>query len=320
MLAPIVSHGYRNYLRRGSTSPLAYSAMRRLFAGADPDCFERLVARSLREGPLLEVDDSSGLVAGAIDDATTSLRRDGLAVLPGRLPEPTCAALEALALQSWCTLTERQGEDRGPAQFDRTAPIATRYDVSEADLVASPEVQLLLADRSLLALAQAYLGAAPVQDLVAMWWTTPSADSSGDAAQLFHFDLDRLRFVKLFVYLTDVHDTSGPHEYVRGTHRDLPRSLRADRRFADEEVLDVLGADRIARIVGPRGTMFLADTRGLHRGLRVERGHRLVFQMEWATSLFGRPVDRQMVASVHPSFRDVVSAAPGAFRRFVLEG
>ncbi|MNY56305.1 hypothetical protein D3C86_1923710 [compost metagenome] len=33
----------------------------------------------------------------------------------------------------------------------------------------------------------------------------------------------------------------------------------------------------------------MADTRGFHKGVALRAGHRLIYQMEFATSLFGAP-------------------------------
>ena len=68
-------------------------------------------------------------------------------------------------------------------------------------------------------------------------------------------------------------------------------------------------------ITGPRGTVFLADTRGLHRGLRVESGHRLVFQMEYASSLFGAPTTRSVVTPSVPELADALAQHPRVYRR-----
>ena len=54
---------------------------------------------------------------------------------------------------------------------------------------------------------------------------------------------------------------------MRGTHRDLPAEFRADRRYSDEEVGRRFPS-QVVRIPGPRGTVFLADTRGLHKASR----------------------------------------------------
>ena len=174
-----------------------------------------------------------------------------------------------------------------------------------------------MADESILRLAQDYLGAAPLQNLVAGRWSAPGGGSASAAAQLFHFDLDRPRFLKLFVYLTDVDSDTGPHAFVRGTHRDLPAAFRVDRRYSDDEV-ELAFPGKVVRLPGPRGTVFLADTRGLHKGEPVIRGHRLVFQLELASSLFGQTYTRPVLRRPIPALADAVRRFPSVYRRFTF--
>ena len=86
-----------------------------------------------------------------------------------RRPAPTWSSSRPRAD---CRLTEplRPGPDS--ASYDPRDPLAIRYDVLESDLLANGTVQRLLADRSILAVATRDLGGTPVQDLVAMWWST----------------------------------------------------------------------------------------------------------------------------------------------------
>jgi len=317
VLRPIARRGYRRFGATGETPRWAHGAMRKLFA-ADPDAFEDLVARAGAEHPLLAgLDRSVGLAAGEIDRVVDSLRRDGVATLTNLVPERECAELELVARASECVLTG--GDSAARARFDPERPVAVRYDLDEVDVARSAAVQRLLADETLLAIAQGYLGAAPIQDLVAMWWSTAHAtNASSGAAQLFHFDLDRLRFLKVFVYLTAVDEETGPHSFVRGTHRDLPGRFRHARRYEDSEVLPAFD-DRVTEICGPRGTVFVADTRGLHRGRLLRSGHRLVFQMEYATSLFGAPMNRIALSDVEPELKDVAARYRDTYRRFAID-
>lgn len=316
LLRPVVTAGHRWYHRTGTTPPMAYAAMRKLFGSPAAHVLDDLAARDRERGGTIAVG-AVGVVAGEHDDALANLRRHGIHVFRTPLPEAMCAALEALATCTPATLVAALPGAPARARFDPAAPLAARYDIDEDDLLADSVVQDLLADESLLRLAQAHLGTTPVQDLVAMWWSAPvGAAPSSAAAQRFHFDLDRLRFLKLFVYLTDVDDGSGPHVFVRGTHRDLPRALRADRRFDDVEVETTFGAGAPATIVGRRGTMFVADTRGLHKGLPARERHRLVFQLEWATSLFGHPVPARRLPLRSERLRRALAQHPAVYRRF----
>ncbi len=55
--------------------------------------------------------------------------------------------------------------------FDPANPISPRYQYSIESIVNVPVLQNLLFDQSLLAFAQEYLGAKPILDLVAFWWS-----------------------------------------------------------------------------------------------------------------------------------------------------
>jgi hypothetical protein len=316
VLRPVVSVGYRRFARTGWTPPIAYSAMRKLFGSPAAGVLDDLAARERDRNPKLEWS-TTGLVSAEIGEAITNLERDGLHVFAARLPEEMCAALENLATRTPATLVAGLPDAPARAIFDPRHPLAPRYDLDEDDLLADATVQDLLADSSMLELAQEYLGSAPIQDLVAMWWTAPlGTTASSEAAQRFHFDLDRLRFVKLFVYLTDVDLQSGPHVYVKGSHRALPLVLRADRRLDDEEVASMFPAEAFVEVTGKRGTMFAADTRGLHKGLPARERHRLVFQMEWASSLFGQPIATRRLAIVSGRLRRMLESHPTVYRRF----
>lgn len=321
-LAPVAGWGYRRHLATGETPRAAYRAMRKLYGCASPEPFQRMIDRAALEHPLLDLaPDPAGLAQGHVEDLVAALRADGMAVLPERLDEAACAELEAVATSAQCVMID--GPDISPGargRWDPAAPKAVRYDLEEPDIVAAPAAQRILADASLLSVAQAYLGAAPIVDLVAMWWSsTVGGGSSAVAAQQYHFDLDRLRFLKLFVYLTDVDERTGPHVYVRGSHATKPAHLRHDGRHSDVEVESAYPG-KAEHLVGPRGTMFLADTVGMHKGLGLDRGHRLVFQVEWTTSLFGAPFNRPTLTTVVPELASIAAEHPWTYQRFGLAG
>lgn len=297
---------------------VAYRAMRKLYGGPTTAAFDRLAEQAAGEHPLLDLGpEPAGLVAGQVGSLVDALRRDGFARLANRLPETSCAELTAAASAATCDLVDADG-GATTARFDPVAPIAVRYEVPESDVLASAAAQRILADASLLSLAQQYLGAAPIIDLETMWWSAAvGRGASSAAAQQFHFDLDRLRFVKLFVYLTDVDDQHGPHVYVRGSHRTKPTPLRRDGRHPDDAVESAFPGAAEA-ITGPRGTMFLADTLGLHKGLEVTEGHRLVFQIEWTSSLFGTAVTRPTIVDPIPELQGAAAAHPWPYQRFSI--
>ena len=269
--------GFACYKASGRTLDIAYRAMRRLYSATDGRFNDRCLrlAQALRPAP----------PAPDLERVVAELDRDGIAILDQPLPESACAALEKFArtTASW----PLGGTRKELYRSERAA--ALRYDFDEGDILRSPEACALCFDGRLARIAAAYFRCRPIYDFTAMWWTTPhgARDLSG-AAQKFHWDMDRLFFLKFFVYLTDVTPQTGPHVFVAGSHRRKPAALRQDRRYEDAEVAAHYPAEAIRSICGRRGTIFAADTRALHKGQPVIRGERLVLQVEFAISRFGQ--------------------------------
>lgn len=237
---------------------------------------------------------SSFVDINEVETCVTALRTDGVYVFKNRLPRDMIARMRESALR---VPAMPRGLDAPPTPFPRTQPQVGRYDINEDNTMADPAMQDYTSDPALALIAARYLGQPVIQDQTALWWTTTQgAEDAAMNAWMFHQDRDRLSFLKIFVYLTDVGPENGPHTYVRGTHRHIPRSLRADGRQTDAAVKDAGLWDRVVSLTGPSGTMMAVDSVGLHKGVPPQVGDRCVLQVEFATSLFGAPVD-------YPDFR-----------------
>ena len=215
----------------------------------------------------------------ARSEAIESLREKlRLYVFPTKVPDEICDELLKIALTRECTISLPSGE-KTTGLYDRTNPKAVRYAIQPDTLLNQPAVQKLISDKSVIWLAQTYLGAKPVLDHLVMWWITNinKAPDSG-AAQLYHFDMDKVKFLKLFLYLTDVGVDSGPHCYVKGPQKTggIPAALldRGYARLPDEDVKPFYRPGDMVEIGGPRGTIFAEDTRGLHKGKHLMKGDR----------------------------------------------
>jgi len=224
-----------------------------------------------------------------IDQCVSGLQANGVYVFKNRLPKDMVARMRQSALE---VPSMARGLDRPTGPYPRSAPEVGRYDIDEDNTMLSPDMQDYTSDPALALIAARYLGQPVIQDQTALWWTTTkgSADAALNA-WMFHQDRDRLSFLKFFVYLTDVGPDNGPHTVVQGTHKQIPRSLRADGRQTDDAVREAGLWDRVISLSGPAGTMMAVDTVGLHKGLPPQAGDRCVLQVEFATSLFGAPVD-----------------------------
>jgi hypothetical protein len=90
----------------------------------------------------------------------------------------------------------------------------------------------------------------PIAYSMNAFYTRPGTAAVRKDIQDFHRDADDVRFLAMFVYLNDVlNDDAGPH--------------------------DLIGPDGVSRtVVGPAGTVFLADTSLPHRGRKPTSGER----------------------------------------------
>ena len=172
------------------------------------------------------------------------LRREGYAVLPPLLSDEQIE--EVLAF-----LAERKPVGN-----------AALADYELTDVVNCPQIMALANHPRLLALAGSYLGCAPTISSIGIRWSRPSGQIA--TVQTFHRDPDDWKMVKFFTYLTDVFKGTGPHVFIAGSHRD--RAPLYARRYSEEELAKTYGEKAFITIEGRRGTMFLADTSGVHKG------------------------------------------------------
>jgi hypothetical protein len=266
--------------------------------GTSNDALSRLVSLLY---PPYRLTDMNGVLGDlGAEDVSKIIRQvdqKGYYVFERRLPSHLCDRLLQFALTHRC-FQRGMSDAPGPAdtrevpRYPRENPGGVRYDFSAADVIDNLDVQGLMADRSILAVAQSYLRCKPIIDVMSMWWHTAySKVADKEAAQFWHFDMDRIKWLKFFIYLTDVGPDNGPHSFVEGSHRTggIPDSLRLKGyvRLTDEEVEACYPRDRFIEFTAPRGTVIAEDTRGLHKGKPVQRGDRLVLQLQFSNSLFG---------------------------------
>ncbi|MCI4665747.1 MAG: phytanoyl-CoA dioxygenase family protein [Neomegalonema sp.] len=262
--------------------------------------------------------------ADRVEEAVSVLDQEGYYVWPDLLGDETVDQL--IALLGDVEFVERgvgvkvDGYDPATAA-DRGA---NRVDVaSNLSLVQQPLIQQFLLDPMLLDIVQRRLEACPVVTSAHSWWTVGASLDEKElsrAALLFHQDKDWIKWLKAFVYLTDVDEQSGPHVYVKGSHRDYQDRFGEEPKFSsrlsDEEMEKVFGADRICAVTGKRGTLILGDTSAFHRGAPVLQGHRLMMQLEWSCSLFMSPspaLDERVLTSEAQALQ---ASAPRIFANF----
>lgn len=154
-------------------------------------------------------------------------------------------------------------------------------------ILACPHLLQAMNHPRLLDIAEGFLQCKPTISGAGLRWSFPSPRAVS-GVQRFHRDAEDWRILRLFVYLTDVHDDCGPHQFVEGSHKTAGR-LRL-RPYSDRDIEQRFGHDKVLTIAGPRGTAFMGDMWGVHRGVPPTGRPRLLFSCTY--TMTGTPIYR----------------------------
>jgi hypothetical protein len=130
-------------------------------------------------------------------------------------------------------------------------------------------------------IADAYLGADSIILNSYILATFPDDGSHYNPDFGFHYDLDDYRFLKLFIYLTDVDEESGPHQIIANSHLGNTVFRFFNRRLSD--TLPLRFANNIKVMLGKKGEGFFEDTLCYHKGTRPVKP-RMILQLQFALS------------------------------------
>src|SRR5438132_1520841 len=140
---------------------------------------------------------------------------------------------------------------RDRARLDELRAIAERREAQKEGTAAKEFLERLMPSRveaggpfvalalepQVVALANAYVGMRSYLRGLEMWRNLPT-DEPPKLSQLWHRDWDDVVNLKLFVYLSDVTDESGPFTFAPGTQPGGPRQLDVKDRLSDDETAD----------------------------------------------------------------------------------
>jgi hypothetical protein len=148
-------------------------------------------------------------------------------------------------------------------------------------VLTCPNVLDVANHSSILGVVTRYLGCKPTISQIGLRWTFPCTTGAHDFTQELHRDYDDWKSVKLFVYLTDVDATSGPHVFVATSHRTSGR-FRCSSYYALRDVEAEYGREQIVSVTARRGSGFFADTFGIHKGELPSSGPRLLLGIQYS--------------------------------------
>ena len=111
-------------------------------------------------------------------------------------------------------------------------------------------------------------------DYISSWWSFKNSLHINEKTQHFHRDLDNFNFIKMFLYLSDVDENSGAHQYIIESHK-KNYDLKISRSVIDSNKINEKNL-KIFNFTGLCGTASLANTFGLHRGAKPIKDDRLM--------------------------------------------
>jgi hypothetical protein len=244
-------------------------------------------------------DDVVKITASEFTSILHELSDNGYSVLNDRINRSICLGLfkSIKAL----TLDLRDGPPGSPSTAvpnDRAdsemTSLCTTAHCKEQDLVHLMSYREIIHSRVLRCIASMYLGCNAKLIQAPTWLSYPAFDglSKNDSAQQFHFDMDEIRWLKVIIYLNDVDEQGGAHQYIPGTHtpRGKKRTLlnRGYSRVSDVEMKTFHPENTWTSLSGGAGTIIFADTRCWHRGLPIQKGCRGAIVMQYAATKFGK--------------------------------
>jgi hypothetical protein len=136
-----------------------------------------------------------------------------------------------------------------------------------------PWLQIGTDDR-VLDVVNSYFGLWSKLTYVDLWYTPPAPPGVDRvSSQRWHRDYNDERLVKVFIYLTDINDDTGPLEYVPGSTVGGPygdawpwRPVSNDLYPPQDEFEQRVPKDAQIAFTAPEGTMLFCNTSGFHRG------------------------------------------------------
>jgi hypothetical protein len=262
--------------------------------GKSTDFFSKIISKLKKKIKLEELPITNliyKLSNEEINNFITKIEKESYVIYPYKLGSEIIDDLYQFSCQNSVSEIANNIKQDKIITYQKKSQLSERLDFFKNDLIKNNYVQNLICDSTILNICQNYFNAAPVFAEANMWWTIANKyKPSVEGAQLYHFDLDATKWLKIFIYLTDVDINSGPHCYVEGTHKchDQSRDLLSKGyvRIEDDDIIKTYSIDKCKTITGSKGTIIFGDTRAFHKGMKPNSRDRLILELTYINSNF----------------------------------
>lgn len=190
----------------------------------------------------------------------------------------------------------------------------------------NPFVGLAL-DNAILDTVNEYMGLWSYFFYLTLNVTTPVPEGSEAVqSQRWHGDPEDRKMCKVFLYLTDVDEGSGPFTYVRGSQsggcwrhlfrEQSPRGIMPPER----PIKELVPSADIMTCTGKAGTLIFCDTSGYHRGGYATKNERIMLTMGYCSGASPYPMrvrfseylpKQKEYRALSPAARHALTFAPG---------
>lgn len=150
------------------------------------------------------------------------------------------------------------------------------------DLNRESVIKNLLISKPFLSLASNYLNTNHVSISAAYFISNPVAITETEKfanAQYFHWDNDFTKFLKFYIYLSDVDMEAGPHIFVPYTHKKKLFQHRLCRLYSDSSIFN--SYNEILKFIGKKGSSFFVDSYGLHKAEMPKINSRMILNVHY---------------------------------------
>jgi len=203
-------------------------------------------------------------------------------------------------------------KDKKNIFFDEYNPERVLYEFDRGHLINQTITQKILAKKDFYSIASKYFNSTAYLDHISLSISTDynKASKIGDsnAAQLYHFDLDRPKWLKFLIYINDVNDNNGPHCYIENTHKNysIPFKImsRGYKRIEQFEIDKLFKKEKQIKFIESAGTAIIEDTKGLHKGEKLKKGYRVLLNIQFNNSMFGGPYEKLIFKEIKPELKD----------------
>jgi len=281
----------------------AVKQMHRVTNGLSTDIFNAMSVQDRHSET--SVLDRLAQVAGVDAARTTkaavdSIRERGFFVFPNRMAADVVDELRGFSLREPAIVEPPRPDGPRIEIFRPEQPTAEKFAIHGEKINLFTPAREIALSSIMRATAEIYLRRAPILSTLQMWWSAKySPVPCSEVAQYYHYDFSHPKWLKYFIYLTEVTPNTGPHCLVPTTHKrdraGRPYRTPLRSRITDEEIEAAYPGCQI-ELYGPAGTILAVDTRCWHKGKVPTSDHRLILEIYFTSHAVGESLPPEHLA------------------------